>query len=165
MNSHFKQIGCILTGTLLLTGLSLGLQREFQNPFVAHSTQLSPTPKTLETTESLDINTSAESLFVSPGQSTATTAELIAYAANQNFQLNNASPIDMHYFYASPSNVSSWEEDIFGNSILPAYDSMRITIGDNRETCIYDFRAIFADGSEATAYDINICELSSYTYG
>ncbi len=65
------------------------------------------------------------------------------------------------YFYASPTDVSSWEEDILGNDILYSGETAQITIADGRSQCHYDLRMEFDDGDilEDTA---NLCELGSY---
>lgn len=91
-------------------------------------------------------------------------AELISRYDTYSFRLINGRSRSIHYFYASPSNVSSWEEDILGDSTLSSDSSMRVTIDDNRESCYYDFKAVFSDGSSSTEYDINVCRLSSYTF-
>lgn len=91
-------------------------------------------------------------------------AELISYYVNQRFLLNNETSQTMTHFYASPSYVNSWEDDIFGPDVLLTNESFWITIQDNRETCQYDFLAVFSDGSESTHYGINICNLSEYTF-
>ncbi|PZO59963.1 MAG: hypothetical protein DCF15_02665 [Phormidesmis priestleyi] len=68
------------------------------------------------------------------------------------------------YFYASPSDIDSWEDDILGDSVLYSGDSIRINIADDRQNCLYDFRAVFEDGSESTRYEVNICDLSRYIF-
>lgn len=85
-----------------------------------------------------------------------------AFAQDLVFDLNNRSVADLMYFYASPIDVQSWEDDILGNDILYAGESAQITIADGRTQCDYDLRMEFDDGDvlEDTA---DLCELGSYT--
>lgn len=94
----------------------------------------------------------------------AVPVELASRYATYSFRLINGQSQSIYYFYASPSNVDSWEEDILGSSTLPSNSSIQVTIDDNRESCYYDFKAVFSDGSSSSEYDINVCTLSSYTF-
>ena len=89
---------------------------------------------------------------------------LAAPAAAQDlaFMLANDSGYDLIEFYASPADVSEWEEDILGQDILRSGDAVRVIIADGREQCTYDLRMVFADGDviEDTA---DLCETGSYT--
>jgi hypothetical protein len=91
-------------------------------------------------------------------------ATLISRYSTYSFRLTNGQSESIHNFYASPSNVSSWEEDILGDDILYPDSTIRVSVDDNRESCLYDFKAIFENGTESTHYGINICDLSSYTF-
>ena len=42
--------------------------------------------------------------------------------------------------------------------------SVRINIDDGTGACIYDFKAVFSNGNEATRGKINVCEIGEYTY-
>ena len=83
---------------------------------------------------------------------------------DQMFTLANDRPLAMYYFQASPTSTGDWENDILGESILMPGESTGININDGRQSCMYDFRAIFEDESVAEGYDVNICELGSYTF-
>ena len=94
----------------------------------------------------------------------ATSARVKNEFEDREFILNNGDPATMMYFYASPSDVDSWEEDILGDSVVGPDESILIEIEDGRETCIYDFRAVFDDDSVSEDYEIDICELTEYTF-
>ena len=83
-------------------------------------------------------------------------------AQDVNFLLTNQSGYTLMEFYASPENVSSWEEDILGNDVLESGYELNIIIADNRSQCIYDMRMVFDDGDELLD-TVNICEMSGYT--
>jgi hypothetical protein len=76
--------------------------------------------------------------------------------------LDNQSSDPIREFYASPSDVESWEDDILGSDILGVGEAARVTIADGREQCEYDVRLVFESGDvlEDTA---DLCETGSYT--
>lgn len=97
----------------------------------------------------------------------ALTLSLIFFAATSNaqdvnFLLTNQSGSTLMEFYASPENVSAWEEDILGNGVLESGYVLNIVIADNRSQCIYDMRMVFNDGGELLD-TVNICEMGGYT--
>ncbi len=68
------------------------------------------------------------------------------------------------YFYASRQGVDSWEEDMLGADILDDGESVSANIDDGSRACRYDFKAVFDDGQSLERYNINVCEISTYTY-
>jgi hypothetical protein len=79
------------------------------------------------------------------------------------FELNNRSSYTVMEFYASPNDVGDWEQDILGEDVLPAGDSMRITIADARSQCEYDLRFVFDDGDVVERGSVDLCQTGSYT--
>ena len=78
--------------------------------------------------------------------------------------LENKTRANMTEFYASPSGVKNWENDILGDNVLRSGKTIEINFNDERTTCIYDFQAKFADGDVVEKYDINICKLAGGSY-
>lgn len=76
----------------------------------------------------------------------------------------NATGVTMTHFYASNSGRNDWEEDILGQDVLRAGARIRINIDDGSGACIYDFKALFADGDELIRYRINVCQITEYRY-
>ncbi|MGC1307155.1 MAG: hypothetical protein WA885_07995 [Phormidesmis sp.] len=143
-NAFFKTIVCLVTVPMMASAIATGIQK----PAIAST---AATPLTTAATQPLE----------TPGPATA---ELISRYAAYSFRLINGQSRAIHYFYASPSNVDNWEEDILGRSTLSSNSYMQVTIDDDRGSCYYDFKAVFSDGSSATHYDIDVCELASYTF-
>ncbi|NCS24138.1 MAG: hypothetical protein GPI96_06310 [Microcystis aeruginosa BS13-02] len=85
-------------------------------------------------------------------------------AEDITFTLENKTKVNMTEFYASPSGVKSWENDILGDDVLGSGEQVEININDERTTCNYDFKAKFADGDVVEKYDVNICELAGGSY-
>jgi len=86
-----------------------------------------------------------------------------AAAEDLEFELSNDTSGVITEFYASPSDVGDWEEDILGADVLGAGESVTITIADGRTQCEYDMKFVFDDGSETTVAAEDLCETGSYT--
>jgi hypothetical protein len=86
-----------------------------------------------------------------------------AFAEDLIFSLDNKTSGALTEFYASPVNVGNWEDDILGSDVLPAGQSVNITIADGREVCEYDLRSVFEDGQVVERKNLNLCETGSYT--
>lgn len=76
-----------------------------------------------------------------------------------SFTLNNNTSHDLVSLYISVVSTNDWEEDIFGNGVLDAGDSVEVTIDDNLSDCEYDLKAVFSDGEEIVLGSENFCEL------
>ncbi len=87
-----------------------------------------------------------------------------ANAADRHVRIINKTSYTMVRFYASRSSTTDWEEDILGDSVLKSGSSVRINIDDGTGACIFDFKAVFSNGNEATRSKINVCTIGEYTY-
>ena len=89
---------------------------------------------------------------------------LPAAAEDIYFTLYNESNRSLHYFYASPTNSTSWGPDLLrGGHTLSAGYNGTVTIADGSTECYYDFKFVMGDSSETVVNEINICDLGSYT--
>ncbi len=87
-----------------------------------------------------------------------------ASALDRRVRIHNQTSFDMYYFYASNTDASTWEEDIFGSSILPAGRYVTINIDDGTGYCLFDFKAVFSDGDEVVSWRNNVCELADFYF-
>ena len=89
---------------------------------------------------------------------------LPAAAQNVEFTLINNSSQALHYFYTKPSNMDAWGEDLLGpdGTLEPGYQGT-VSIGDGSDQCLYDFRFETGEGALLEVYEVDICELDSYT--
>lgn len=94
----------------------------------------------------------------------ATAVTAWAQSYDRRVQIVNATSETMMYFYASTVDAATWEEDILGDAVLPSGNSVIINIDDGSGYCRYDFRAVFADGSEAVQAGVNVCEVATFTF-
>ncbi len=85
-------------------------------------------------------------------------------ALDRRVRIHNTSNYDIHYFYASNTGTSSWEEDILGSSILPAGSAVIVNIDDGSGYCQFDFKAVFEDGEEVVSWRNNVCELTDFYF-
>ena len=70
----------------------------------------------------------------------------IAAAEDRRVRVVNGTNVTVTSFYASNASRGSWEEDILGSSVLPAGRSVMINIDDGSGACMFDFRAVLANG-------------------
>lgn len=87
-----------------------------------------------------------------------------ANAADRHVVIKNKTSYTMVRFYASRTSTSDWEEDILGDRVLKSGSSVRINIDDGTGACIFDFKAVFSNGNEATRGKVNVCQIGEYTY-
>ena len=84
---------------------------------------------------------------------------------DRKVKIINETGVQMNYFFASPSGVDSWEDDIFGNNkVLGPYASINVNFDDGRCMCVYDFKAVFADDDVLVKKNINVCRIGTYRY-
>lgn len=77
-------------------------------------------------------------------------------AGDNSFPIQNNGPADLISFKYSESGANDWT-DIFENDRLPGGQSIDIVLRDNN-SCVFDIRAEFSDGSTLSQTAINLCE-------
>ena len=87
-----------------------------------------------------------------------------AMAEDLSFVLTNLTNSDINEFYVSHSGTSQWEENLLAGAYLPAGNEVEVSIVDGRTVCHYDIQAVSADGDVLEEYDLDLCELGSYTF-
>lgn len=84
-------------------------------------------------------------------------------SANRHVAVTNASGVTITNFYGSSVGASTWEEDILGSSVIPSGATVDINFDDGTGACLFDFKAVFADGSTAVEQGINVCTTTGVT--
>jgi hypothetical protein len=56
------------------------------------------------------------------------------------------------------------EEDILGVDVLANGDTVEVNIDDGTGKCRFDFKAVFQSGAELVRNNINVCQISTFTY-
>ena len=85
-------------------------------------------------------------------------------AEDLTFQLTNRSSHTITNFYTSPATVGDWEEDVFGESVFPAGNTVPITIADGSSQCVYDMKFVTDEGQEFVESGIDLCQLAGGEY-
>ena len=87
-----------------------------------------------------------------------------AQAEDLRFVLRNTTDEAVTGFYVSHTGTDDWEENLVpDDSALYGGYEVNVNITDGRDTCEYDILVEFEDGSEVKDYDMNLCELGTYT--
>jgi hypothetical protein len=87
-----------------------------------------------------------------------------AQAANRHVDIVNKTGKTLTHFYASGTGTSDWEDDILGRDTIDDGDTFDINIDDGSGACRYDFKAVFEGGGELIKNNINVCQISTFTY-
>ncbi|MEE9388790.1 MAG: hypothetical protein V3U96_09265 [Paracoccaceae bacterium] len=103
----------------------------------------------------------ATAVFLGGCVETTTTAS----SANRIVKIGNTTGVTMTRFFASNTSRSSWEEDILGANVLSSGRSVNVDIDDGTDSCLYDLKAVFADGDVVVQNDFNVCTQSTWTVG
>ena len=82
---------------------------------------------------------------------------------NREILITNKSGASICKFFASRTDVGSWQEDILGIKILRSGYDVTVNIDDGSGACVYDFKTVSCDGVEVIREKVNICEVTSYT--
>lgn len=84
-----------------------------------------------------------------------------AAAEDVSLKIVNSSSQAVSQFFTSPTEVNEWEEDVFGEDVLPAGHEVDVVVADGREQCVYDIKFIMQDGQELID-TINLCNSPTY---
>ncbi|WP_419904562.1 hypothetical protein [Kiloniella sp.] len=87
-----------------------------------------------------------------------------ASAEDLEFLLSNQSSSPIIAFHVSSASSGEWESNLMEGGILDSGYEIDVLIADGMETCEYDIRADFEDGEVVEDYDLDLCELGSYTF-
>lgn len=85
-----------------------------------------------------------------------------AQVLNRWVSIINDTNVTMTEFYASNRDQSNWGRDWFGNSVLQSFSQVDFNLDDGSGYCIWDLKAVFADGDEVTRMGLNVCETGSW---
>ncbi|GJD96511.1 hypothetical protein [Methylobacterium iners] len=87
-----------------------------------------------------------------------------ASAANRRVDIVNNTGMVISEFYASNTGSDNWEEDILGRDVIADGETFDINIDDGTGKCRFDFKAVFDNGKSLVRNNINVCQISTFTY-
>ncbi len=93
-----------------------------------------------------------------------TSTAIPSFASDREVRIVNNTGFTMVQFYGSNKGTNSWQEDILGADVLRSGHSFSVNFDDGTGYCKFDFKAVFDDGDVLIRKNINICEITSFTY-
>ncbi|MFO1014899.1 MAG: hypothetical protein U1E50_14155 [Caulobacteraceae bacterium] len=76
----------------------------------------------------------------------------------------NARGSQLREFYATSTDTNDWGEDLLGSGVIRPGQRSTIDVDDGNNNCMYDFKAVFADGRVIVRRAINACQISEYRF-
>jgi hypothetical protein len=87
----------------------------------------------------------------------------VARADSRDFTLWNRSDQYIWYVYVSPSEKTSWGDDVMGSDVLAPDSSVFIYFTGNGG-CTYDIKVVGGTGDEGYLYNVDLCATSTVTF-
>jgi hypothetical protein len=91
------------------------------------------------------------------------TATAFALPGKQDFVLHNATGVEIHELYVSPTSTEDWEEDVLGVDTLPDGESVKITFEDREKRSKWDLKVVDSKGNSIEWEALNLLEISEVT--
>ena len=82
---------------------------------------------------------------------------------NRHVRIFNRASSAIYNLYASNVDRGTWEEDVLGDKTILSGGSILVNIDDGSGHCLYDLKAVLADGRTAVRRKFNVCTQSSWT--
>lgn len=89
---------------------------------------------------------------------------LAAAAYDRHVTIHNNTGLTLYRFYSTNSGASKWGSDVMGSSTLPNGSSMRLNFDNAKGYCVFDFRAVFEDGTVLQRANVDVCDIGDYYY-
>lgn len=83
--------------------------------------------------------------------------------ADEVLHLNNRTGYTINEIYIAPTSTDNWEEDIMGEDALLTNTSVNIDFSRSDDTCKWDLKAVYDDGTNAVWKNIDLCKISTIT--
>jgi hypothetical protein len=85
-------------------------------------------------------------------------------ASNPSFTLENRAAVGIRQFFATPGGRANWGQDRLNGKGLPSKARVGIRLPTDGN-CLYDLRAVFADGRNEDRRGLNTCEVKDVAFG
>jgi hypothetical protein len=87
-----------------------------------------------------------------------------AFAEGREMRIVNQTGFEIVEFFSLHKGEVDWGEDQLMGSPIGGDDERLIDLDDGSGYCLFSFRVIFDDGEELVSEDINVCDLTTFTY-
>jgi hypothetical protein len=84
---------------------------------------------------------------------------------NRKVTVQNLSSQTMRELYASPITAKTWEEDLLGQRTLTAGQSISANIDNGTNECMFDLKAVMANGKAVEHRRVNVCAAAKWVVG
>ena len=84
--------------------------------------------------------------------------------ADYRVRIHNDTGYTLYKFYSTNSGAKKWGNDVLGSSTLANGAAMTLNFDNVDGYCVFDFRAVFEDGTELQRGGVNVCEIGDYYY-
>jgi hypothetical protein len=101
------------------------------------------------------------------GCSLATVAAVLAgqvFAEGRQMLIINDTEFEIVQLFGARKGLDEWGNDLLDGMPITAFAERSVDFEDGSGYCLFDIRAIFDDGEELVSEDINICDLTMFTY-
>ncbi len=88
----------------------------------------------------------------------------VASATDYRVRIHNDTGYTLYKFYSTNSGAKKWGSDVLGNTTLANGAAVTLNFANDDGYCVFDFRAVFEDGTELQRGGVNVCEVSDYYY-
>ena len=88
----------------------------------------------------------------------------VVSATDYRVRIHNDAGYTLYKFYSTNSGAKKWGSDVLGKGTLANGAAMTLNFDNADGYCVFDFRAVFEDGTELQRGGVNVCEVSDYYY-
>lgn len=86
-----------------------------------------------------------------------------AAGAQQDFVLVNETGVTIQELYISPVKTDKWQEDVFGDAVLPDGNEVVVTFPVDESHCRWDLKIVDSDEDEVVWNNLNLCKVKTIT--
>lgn len=86
-----------------------------------------------------------------------------AMADQRDFTLVNSTGDAIDQVFVESVKSDEWGDDVMGRDSLEDGESVDISFEGYGSQCVFDMKAVYADGEAVVWYDINLCKISRLT--
>lgn len=96
-------------------------------------------------------------ILAAAGAALLALAATASLAQTRQVEISNRSSTPMIQFFASSTARADWGDDILGAVLQPGQTRAVTLSGGAANGCLYDLRAVFADGRAVERRAVNVC--------
>lgn len=86
-----------------------------------------------------------------------------AAAVDQDFILVNETGVTIEELYISPVKTDEWQEDVFGDKVLPDGNQVVVSFPVDESHCRWDIKIVDSDKDEVIWNNLNLCKVNKIT--